>query len=305
MRSKSLQIVAVLLLTLFFSMLSSIQLVVAQAASGTLVEVKPHASFAPVGETFSVNITVVNVQNLYGIEATLYWNASILDLVKVNVRLGESDGVLYKPLFPVQNETSQQQSKYILAETSTPPAPSFNGTGNIVRLTFNVTRIGSCELSLGVKLASNIMTPAGVAPISHATIDGFFGPIQINAFPVSITVGESLNISGFIAPAQANVTVTILFKPEDETAWHILENVTTDRQGSYLCIWKPQSTGKYNIESFAIILGLKETSPTVSITVNESGQFVWLYPIVLAAIIVIAVATLLLYRKEHKKTKRH
>ena len=51
-----------------------IQLGVVQAAPETVVKVEPSSSYANVGETFTINITVVDVQNLYGVEVTLYWN---------------------------------------------------------------------------------------------------------------------------------------------------------------------------------------------------------------------------------------
>jgi hypothetical protein len=305
-----LRIAAVFLLTLVFSTLSLVQLVVAEVASGTLVEVEPYASFANVGEIFSVNVTVVNVQNLYGVGATLYWNASVLEINNTDVMLGvesHQNGILHEPIDIYQNQTFQAQGKYVLAGSSTAPAPSFNGSGTMVRLTFRAISVGSCTLSLETDLASNII-PQGstsVAPIQHTTVGGFFGPfIQINVFPSTINLGQTLNISGIIAPVQTNVKVTILFKHDEETVWHTLEDITTDSHGSYQYTWKPQSSGKYYVESSAVLLGLNETSSIASVSVNESGQFAWLYPTVLAAIIIIAVAILLTYRK-NMKTKRH
>ncbi len=95
----------------------------------------------------------------------------------------------------------------------------------IVGITFNVTGVGTCDLILETKLASNIIPPDGtsVEEIAHKTVNGFFGPIQLNAYPKKLMVGESVNISGLIATAQANVTVTIFYKLEEEMQWHILE----------------------------------------------------------------------------------
>ncbi|MGC9346249.1 MAG: hypothetical protein ACP5ER_05620, partial [Candidatus Bathyarchaeales archaeon] len=120
---------------------------------------------------------------LYGVEIALYWNASILEMVNADVRLGvedHPDGVLHNlsdaKISIYSNKIFQEQGKYVLAASSISPAPSFNGSGNIVRVTFNVTGVGSCDLSLEAKLASNIIPPGSttVAPITHTTINGFF-----------------------------------------------------------------------------------------------------------------------------------
>lgn len=150
------------------------------ASSATVVKVEPHSSTASVGESFTVNITVTDVQNLFGLEVTLYWNKSVLDISGVDVRLGietHPDGVLHEPLFIAKNETIQGEGKYQLIATSTgQTTSSFNGGGNIARIIFKVINVGSSELNLGTKLASK-PPPSGVSsPIDHTTIDGFFGP---------------------------------------------------------------------------------------------------------------------------------
>lgn len=180
----ALQIVA-LLSTLVFLMAFSIQRTTfVQASPGTVVRVEPSPSYSDIGETFTINITVVDVQNLYGIEVTLYWNASVLYAVSVDTRLGvesHPDGVLHEIpettlISYYKNETLQEQGKYFLAASSSAPADSFNGSGNIIKTTFKVINEGSSELNLETKLASK-PPPGGVSsPIEHTTIDGFFGP---------------------------------------------------------------------------------------------------------------------------------
>ena len=153
-----------------------IQIAVVRAAPETVVRVEPYTSSANVGETFTINITVVDVQNLYGIEVTLYWNSSILKAVNTDVRLGQTSGVLYNPIYIVENST--QKGKYVLAGTSTAPAPSFSGSGNIVRITFNVANLGNCKLDLETQLYDYPppdREPRISLPIEHTTIDGFFG----------------------------------------------------------------------------------------------------------------------------------
>jgi len=164
-------------------MLFLIQMAVVQAASETVVKVEPHSSSASVGETFTINITVLDVQNLYGLEVALYWNASVLRVVSIDLRLGvesHSDGVLHESpsaIFVAENNVTQEQGKYRLAATSTAPAPSFNGSGNMVRITFNLTNSGSSKLDLETQLWDYPPPNQPSSPIEHVTIDGFFGVI--------------------------------------------------------------------------------------------------------------------------------
>jgi len=161
----------------------TIQIAAVQAVPETIVKVDPQTISVKVGEKSTVNIIVIDVQNLYGIEVELLWNSSILKPVNVDVRLGQTDGVLYNPIYIVENSTLK--GKYVLAATSYSPAPSFNGSGNIVRITFNVTNSGDSKLDLETQLWDR-PPPNGVSsPIYHTTIDGFVNAIP--EFP-SITI---------------------------------------------------------------------------------------------------------------------
>ena len=290
-------------------MLILTQIAPANTSPDTLVKVEPYASIAQVGETFTINITLTDVQNLYGVDVTLRWNTSILQVVDVDVRLGEEDGVLYKTIFIAENETIQEEGKYHLAGTSTEPAEPFSGSGNIVRITFIVTNVGGCKLDLeATKLADwppPDRDPRISQPIAHTTIDGFFGR-QINIFPVSpdiVAIGENVSISGFIIPVQANVEVIILYRREGETDWLTLATVSTDQNGNYQFTWQPQESGKYEIRATATIEGTTETSDSVIITVKAPGQPIWPYiTVIIVIIIIIVIAAIGVYRKRIQKS---
>lgn len=142
-------------------------------ASQTVVAVVPANVSASVGEGFSVNITIFDVQNLYGLAVTLSWNSSILQLVGIDDRLGQADGVLNQPVFVAQNST--QENSYVIAAASTNPAPPFNGTGNVAELNFEVVGVGDSELNLEATLQDypppDRFPPISM-PIDHATING-------------------------------------------------------------------------------------------------------------------------------------
>ncbi|HDD69774.1 MAG TPA: hypothetical protein ENG19_01450 [Candidatus Bathyarchaeota archaeon] len=306
LRLKLLHFMEVLLLSIILSGSFLAYIETINASSEPTVRVKPSICFAHTGETFTINITVENVQNLYGLEVSLYWNASILEITNVDVRLGKenyTDGVLYNPVHIHENQTFPSLGKYTLAASSAAPAPSFNGTGNIVRITFRVIGSGCCELSLETILTSNIIPPGStvVETIAHTIVNGFFGPILLTAYPKQVMVGKSVNVSGLIATPQAGVNVTIFYKHEEETEWHALKT-KTDEQGRFSYIWTPEKSGKYYIKATAYVLGNQEISPIIFINVSEPQQSPWLYIFLSVAVIVIiaAIVVIAIYRKTIK-----
>lgn len=176
----------VLMLILSLLVLYPIHTVFPQASSNTTVAIKPSANTPCLGETFTINITLANVQNLYGLDVTLHWNTSALQILNVNLRLGvetHSDGVLHGSrlnydastlvsgdIFVEENNASQEIGEYHLVATSYGSAAPFSGSGNIALITFNVTSIGHSELNLATELAD--YNPSGSSFIDHSDIKG-------------------------------------------------------------------------------------------------------------------------------------
>ena len=152
-----------------------IQAASVQAATGTTVSVVPSNSAPSLGETFAVNITVSNVQNLYAIDVTLSWNASVLQVLNVNSRLGvesHSDGVLHEqlpnsPIEILEDSLSPETGEYHIAATSVSPASSFSGSGNVAIITFNVTRLGRVGFGLESELADHPVSEEPANFIAH------------------------------------------------------------------------------------------------------------------------------------------
>jgi len=148
---------------------------IAQNSTQTIVKVDPITIFVNKGEVFTVNITVVDVQNLYGVEVDVRWNTSLLQLMDVDIRLGVNshpDGVLYEPFI---NITQENIGEYIIGATSYTPAPSFSGSGNIIRITFQAIENGETTIDLETKLYDYPppdREPRESLPIPHTTMDG-------------------------------------------------------------------------------------------------------------------------------------
>ncbi|MCW4045126.1 MAG: cohesin domain-containing protein [Candidatus Bathyarchaeota archaeon] len=193
-----------------------VQAALAQAASSVTVSVVPSASSPVLGETFVVNITINNVQNLYGLDIALRWNASVLQALSVNSRLGvesHSDGVLHEqlpnsPIEIIEETLSPTTGEYHIVATSVNPAPSFSGSGNVAIITFNVTGLGQTALELESELADY---PAAGEPanlIEHTTVDGSvnvipeFGVLAVALLLVLATAVVALSKKRLQSPPQ-------------------------------------------------------------------------------------------------------
>jgi hypothetical protein len=183
-------------LALIFGLLALflIHATLSQAASSTIVKVVPSSNTPRLGETFTINITIVNVQNLYGVDITLRWNASVLQVLNVNSRLGvesHPDGVLHEVLPNAEIEVaedslSQTTGEYHIVATSVGPAAPFSGSGNVAIITFNVTSLGHSGLDLQTELADYPSSGEHANLIEHTDAPGSVDVIP--EFPSIITV---------------------------------------------------------------------------------------------------------------------
>jgi hypothetical protein len=198
MTTPQLKMAKILLLILLaaLSTLHFIQIAFPQNSSDTEVAINPATTNAFLGETITINITISNVQNLYGLDVTLFWNPSALTIQNVNLRLGvesHPDGVLHEApsgdIFIQENTTDQENGEYRLVATSVAPATSFSGTGNIAVITFNVTSTGNSELVLITELAD--YNPSGSNLIDHTDVNGSVNSV-IPEFPSVITISLML-----------------------------------------------------------------------------------------------------------------
>lgn len=192
-----------LMLAVIFGLvvLFPIQAASVQAASSTTISSIPSTTTPASGEIFAVNITVSNVQNLYGVDVELSWNASVLQVLNVDLRLGvesHPDGVLHEILPDaeieiVENDVSAETGTYHIVATSVNPAPSFSGSGNIAVLTFNVTSLGHSGFALETELADYPVSDDPANLIEHVTNAGAINVIP--EFPSLITVALLLALA--------------------------------------------------------------------------------------------------------------
>jgi hypothetical protein len=86
---------------------------------------------------FNVTIVIENVTDLYGFEFKLTWNGSLIDLVRINVKVDQ----IWNYYFIAHNETWHEPDCtdwYWLAASATAPATGFTGKAILVNLTFHI-----------------------------------------------------------------------------------------------------------------------------------------------------------------------
>jgi hypothetical protein len=128
-----------------------------------------------IGEEFTINVTIENVENLYGFEIKFSWNPSIIECISRQVKVPVEtfpDGILHQPVQQVKDQLNNTAGTYSVAYSSMSPAPPFNGSGIIFTMTFRVIGYGTSPLSFtSIKLAGFGIPPP---PIPFETYDGLF-----------------------------------------------------------------------------------------------------------------------------------
>lgn len=145
------------------------------AYSTAKVFVQPQSTvIEDVGETFTVDVNVANVSNLYGYEFKLFYNTTILDGIKVELPLGhfltptQSSTNIFIAKQETKDDFNATHGRVWVAATLLKPETSKNDSGVFAAITFTVTTLGSSSLHLhDVKLGNPT-----VQPIAHDVIDG-------------------------------------------------------------------------------------------------------------------------------------
>jgi hypothetical protein len=127
------------------------------------------------GSEFTVNVTVSDAADLYGLDITLSWNTTYLNYVSHTPKIPVEtypDGVLHEPTLFVENDVDTSAGTYQLAVATLLPGEPFNGDGTVFEITFMVIDQPSSDevppppnnyVSLPLQLYE---------PTQHITLDG-------------------------------------------------------------------------------------------------------------------------------------
>jgi parallel beta-helix repeat protein len=121
---------------------------------------------------FTVNVTLVNVTDLYGYEFRVRWNATLFDLVAVSVTPPAVWGSNYLVI-----KSNVSDGVYWHALSALAPAPAFNGSALLLSLTFNVTAaaVGPAwynrTVATAMTLEDTLLADSAAQAIVHDTRD--------------------------------------------------------------------------------------------------------------------------------------
>jgi hypothetical protein len=143
-------------------------------AQGTTVRAQPSKTSPKNGETFTVDITISNVQNLFAVDVSLTWNNAIIRSMSASPQLGVEShpgGVLHETVYIAENSLSQPTGTYHLYATSEgATTAAFSGSGKIVTLTFQVLQAGHSQLMLETELADKPASGQNANLITHTDL---------------------------------------------------------------------------------------------------------------------------------------
>jgi hypothetical protein len=204
----------------------------------------------------------------------------------------EVDDITFKPFVPF----------YWVAYASMVPAATFNGTGKVATLTFNVTGAGSSRFEFkGIDLADNSQPSS--KPIPCEALDGAFGRLSIRLSSSTVASGSEVTINCTSEPPQANWNVTMLYRSQGETAWKNAGTNRTDSEGKFLLTWTPPLAGTLEIK--ASMIDPEDPSATLesnilTLTVTGGGLPTWIYAFIAIVVLVVVVGAVVVLRRRKK-----
>lgn len=177
----------------------------ARAEDTTVVYVDPPVSYVSLGQTFSVNVNIANVRDLYGYEFALGYNSTILNVTEVVIQ-----PFLNKPTDPWMKN---KEGHVWVCDCSVYPAKPTSGSGTLVTIIFNVIGMGDCEIDLGVpdawcdrKPGTKLVAPmvgtkpedADMKAIPHKSVSG-----QVKFRPSERGIATFLNTPSHLRPGDS------------------------------------------------------------------------------------------------------
>ena len=143
------------------------------------------------GTQFTVAVKIKDVEDLYGFDLKFRWNTTVLEYVSHSVHVPRDtylDGVLWNSVLQLADTVNETDGTYWIAYSSISPAPSFNGTGTVFTMTFQViyhpTQPES-DANVALELYSTDLAAQGGGSIDHTTEDG---TVLLHALPPISTI---------------------------------------------------------------------------------------------------------------------
>jgi len=177
-----------------------------------------------IGDTFIANVTVFDVGNLFSWQLNITWDPSVLNLV--NATLPPDHVFAGQPIYPTDvlvNNTSGDMLWFVGLAFG---QPSFNGTGTLTQLEFNITGVPdpgealTCNITIDTEgdFYSYLLDPE-VNEIPFTPTNGIFkytwapsvlliSPTETQ--PTYVQAGKNITVTyNYTDPEPKNVTITV------------------------------------------------------------------------------------------------
>lgn len=226
MKKVTQRIVFILLVTVLLTLTPKISVSTAELPMEMpVVYVNPADAFAAVGTIFNVSVKVFNLMDsfygtderwlpgeplpppgsrynyslghMYGFSINFSWDPEILEyisrLVKTPIE-DYPDGVLYGPIFEIQDDVNSTDGTYSITQNSGPFIRGFNchnKSATVFTITFKVKKAEPCPLhleSVELLLDPLLAVEQIYYIIPHHALDGAFTPVEMTRI-ISIDVG--------------------------------------------------------------------------------------------------------------------
>jgi hypothetical protein len=140
------------------------------APPGPVISTSPEEVIANPGDTFTVDINIAAVTDLYAWEIRLSWKPDLLDFVSVakGPFLGQGGMTFFA------STVDQAAGEALFGETLVGGIPGVSGSGLLATVTFRAEEAGKCDLHF----AETALVDSTLTDIPHSAEDGAFATPQ-------------------------------------------------------------------------------------------------------------------------------
>jgi hypothetical protein len=181
---------------LIFSLALNLKIVSSADTSVIYVDPPSVVGLNP-SQTFTIEVKLDNVTELFGFDIQFSWDPAVLDYVDHTAKVPVTtfpDGLLYETVLWLKDDVDAVAGTYWLAATSLAPAPSFNGSATFFNMTFHVKSVGRCML----EIFSSDLADKGGGAIAHTVENGLFTNFEHT--PADIYVDPDKVIDAALTP---------------------------------------------------------------------------------------------------------
>jgi hypothetical protein len=153
-------------------------------------------SVQPVGSTFTLNVNVSSVTDLYTCQINLTWNHAVLNISRITageflLRTASSSKTASYQLGSVMNQTSNVNGYSGMSDSILGSVSGISGSGRLLSILFKVVGYGACNITVSSNgnLKTTLLDSTG-ATIAYTSTNGYFR----NALTGDANIDKSVNI---------------------------------------------------------------------------------------------------------------